>query len=64
MSEYETNVDVDGDGQWDDVDYTENADGSVTITADQNDDGKIDFVGHDYNADGPAAAAAASPSTS
>ncbi|SHM20466.1 hypothetical protein SAMN05443668_112235, partial [Cryptosporangium aurantiacum] len=32
MSDYETNVDVDGDGQWDDVNYSENADGSVTIT--------------------------------
>ncbi len=52
MSEYETNVDVDGDGQWDDVNYEQNADGSVTITADQNNDGVVDFVAQDYNADG------------
>lgn len=52
MSEYDTNVDVDGDGNWDDVDFTENSDGSVTITADMNNDGRIDFVAQDDDRDG------------
>lgn len=49
MDEY--NVDVDGDGTWDEHQVTQEADGSVTITADMNNDGRADFVAHDYDGD-------------
>ncbi|MGH3656309.1 MAG: hypothetical protein ACRDUA_06595, partial [Micromonosporaceae bacterium] len=52
MSEYDTNVDIDGDGEWDEVEITENADGSVTLEGDVDGDGQTDFVGTDENADG------------
>ena len=52
MDEYETNVDIDGDGHWDDVSVTEHADGSVTLEGDVDGDGQIDFVGYDEDADG------------
>jgi hypothetical protein len=53
MSEgYDTHVDVDGDGVWDDHTIHEIPGGSVDVLADMNHDGRPDFVGHDYNRDG------------
>jgi heat shock protein beta len=52
MEEYETSVDIDGDGHWDDVSATGHADGSVTLEGDVDGDGRIDFVGYDADADG------------
>jgi hypothetical protein len=52
MSEYETSVDIDGDGTWDDVSVTGHADGSVTLEGDVDGDGRTDFVGYDEDADG------------
>jgi hypothetical protein len=52
MVEYEASVDIDGDGDWDDVSVTDNADGSVTLEGDVDGDGRTDFVGYDLDADG------------
>lgn len=51
-TDYETNVDIDGDGEWDDVSITEHPDGSVTLEGDVDADGRVDFVGYDVDADG------------
>lgn len=49
---YQTRVDVDGDGTWDEHRLRASRDGGVQIEADLDRDGRIDFVGHDTDADG------------
>lgn len=52
VGDYHVNVDVDGDGHWDDHVVVGRADGGVDVLVDSNHDGRVDFVGHDYNRDG------------
>lgn len=50
--EYETEVDFDGDGTWDEHQIEQTEDGSVLISGDTNNDGRIDVVAVDEDADG------------
>ncbi|MFV2021238.1 Os1348 family NHLP clan protein [Micromonospora sp. LOL_023] len=49
---YQTRVDVDGDGEWDQHIVRGRADGGVDILVDHDGDGRVDFVGRDDDADG------------
>lgn len=49
---YQTRVDADGDGSWDEHRLLATPDGGVQIAVDLDQDGRADFVGHDENADG------------
>lgn len=49
---YQTRIDVDGDGTWDAHRAYERTDGGVDLYADINNDGAADFTGHDYDRDG------------
>ncbi|WP_326555324.1 hypothetical protein [Micromonospora sp. NBC_01813] len=49
---YQTWVDVDGDGEWDQHVVRGRADGGVDILVDHDSDGRVDFVGRDDDADG------------
>jgi hypothetical protein len=51
-SGYHPNVDVDGDGNWDQYTVRARGDGGVDVVADMDHDGRADFVGHDVNRDG------------
>jgi len=51
MSDYHTQVDVDGDGTWDAYVTLEHG-GGVDIFADMDGDQRADFIGHDYDRDG------------
>jgi len=51
-SDYDTRVDVDGDGSWDTHTVYERAGGGVDVHADMNNDGVVDFIGHDLDRDG------------
>jgi hypothetical protein len=52
VGDYHVNVDVDGDGHWDDHVVVARSDGGVDVLVDSNHDGRVDFIGHDYNRDG------------
>jgi len=49
---YQTRVDVDGDGRWDEHILVGRRDGGVDIVVDRDGDGRADFIGHDLDADG------------
>lgn len=51
-TDYDTRVDVNGDGRWDQHLYRERSDGGIDIVADMDRDGRADFIGHDYDRDG------------
>jgi hypothetical protein len=50
--EYQTEVDFDGDGTWDEHDVQQTEDGSVLISGDMNHDGRTDVVAVDEDGDG------------
>ena len=50
--DYQTRVDVDGDGDWDRHTLRAGPDGGVDILVDVDADGRPDFIGHDTDADG------------
>lgn len=50
--DYQTRVDVDGDGTWDAHTAYERPDGGIEIHADMDGDGRVDFIGYDSNRDG------------
>jgi len=51
-ADYHPNVDIDGDGHWDQYTVQGRADGGVDLVGDSDHDGRADFVGHDDNSDG------------
>lgn len=50
--DYETRVDADGDGTWDEYRAVERGDGGVDLLVDRDGDGRVDWVGHDLDRDG------------
>lgn len=52
LPDYHPQIDVNGDGLWDEYTVVARTDGGVDLVADVDHDGRADFIGHDDNRDG------------